>query len=98
LGDRLVRPHDLHLHPGEPEIGDVVGAVQRITRIGFEMRLEILVDGTPVTVTTTRNAFLALGIEVGSTVIVRADPEGAVRVGTGDDPAVRADVLEKESV
>jgi sulfate transport system ATP-binding protein len=76
LGDRLVRPHDLHLHAGPPEPGDVTGTVTRITRIGFEMRLEILVDGTPVTVTTTRNAFLGLGIETGSTVVVRADPDG----------------------
>ena len=41
------------------------------------MRLEIQVDGPPVTVTTTRNAFLALGIDIGSPVIVRADPDGA---------------------
>ncbi|GAA0952287.1 sulfate/molybdate ABC transporter ATP-binding protein [Virgisporangium aurantiacum] len=82
LGDQLVRPHDLHLHGGDPEPGDVTGTVTRITRIGFEMRLEVLVDGGPVTVTTTRNAFLGLGLEVGSTVVVRADPDAST-VGAG---------------
>ena len=41
LGDRLVRPHDLQLHTGPAEPGDVTGRITRITRIGFEMRVEV---------------------------------------------------------
>jgi hypothetical protein len=46
------------------------------------MRLEVDVDGTPVIVTTTRNAFLALGVEVGSAVVVRADPDASTHLST----------------
>ena len=82
LGGRLVRPHDLHLHAGPAGRDDATGTVTRITRIGFEMRLEVEVDGAPVVVTTTRNAFLALGVGLGSTVVVRADPDASTRLSS----------------
>jgi sulfate transport system ATP-binding protein len=75
LGDRLVRPHDLQIQTGSGDPEAVAGRVTRITRIGFEIRLEITTTDQIVTVTLTRNEFLSLGIEVGSTVGVRVAPE-----------------------
>ena len=71
LGDRLVRPHDLQVHIGPASSGDVTGRITRITRIGFEMRIEVSTDDQVVTVTLPRNEFLALGVEPGSSVQVR---------------------------
>src|SRR4051812_41829309 len=70
LGDRLVRPHDVHIHTGAADPGDVTGRIVRITRIGFEIRVEAAVGEQVVTVTLNRNEFLSLGVEVGSTVHV----------------------------
>jgi len=68
LGDQLIRPHDLRLYAGPAEPGDVTGRVTRITRIGFEMRVEVATDDQVVTVTLPRSEFLTEGIEAGSTV------------------------------
>ncbi|MBB5868825.1 sulfate transport system ATP-binding protein [Allocatelliglobosispora scoriae] len=75
LGDRLVRPHDLHIHTGAATADDVTGRVTRITRIGFEIRVEVAAADQIVTVTLTRNEFLSLGITTGATVQVRVAPE-----------------------
>jgi sulfate/thiosulfate transport system ATP-binding protein len=83
LGGRLVRPHDLLVHNGPAEPGDVTGRIARITRIGFEIRIEITTDTGPVVVTATRNQFTSLGLEVGSTVLVRVAP--GVDAGTFAD-------------
>ncbi|MBV1853675.1 sulfate/molybdate ABC transporter ATP-binding protein [Catellatospora tritici] len=80
LGDRLVRPHDLQLLTDSTDPGAVSGRVKRITRIGFEIRVEVAVGEQDVTVTLTRNEFLALDLQVGSEVQVRVAPEvGAVQ-------------------
>ncbi|MEU7820828.1 sulfate ABC transporter ATP-binding protein [Catellatospora sp. NPDC049133] len=75
LGDRLVRPHDLQLLTGGGEPDAVAGRITRITRVGFEIRVEVAVAGQPVIVTLTRNEFLSLGLQVGSEVQVRVAPE-----------------------
>ncbi|MFC7241685.1 sulfate/molybdate ABC transporter ATP-binding protein [Catellatospora aurea] len=75
LGDRLVRPHDLQLLTGGGEPDAVAGRITRITRVGFEIRVEVAVAGQPVIVTLTRNEFLSLGVELGSEVQVRIAPE-----------------------
>jgi sulfate transport system ATP-binding protein len=71
LGDHLVRPHDLNLRTGPATPGDATGSITRVTRIGFEIRVEVAVGDQLVTVTLPRNEYLALGVEVGSTVHVR---------------------------
>ena len=58
-------------HRRRPSRGDVTGRITRITRIGFEMRVEVTTDDQVVTVTLTRNEFLALDAELGSAVQVR---------------------------
>jgi sulfate/thiosulfate transport system ATP-binding protein len=75
FGDHLVRPHDLQIHTHAAGPGDITGRVARITRVGFEIRVEVAVEnGQPVTVTLTRNEFLALGITVDATVQLRVAP------------------------
>ncbi|KPM52454.1 sulfate ABC transporter ATP-binding protein [Frankia sp. CcI49] len=78
LGDRLVRPHDLQLHTGDPAAGDIGGQIARVNRIGFEIRVDVATTGQPsqdVVVTLTRNEFRALGLEVGAAVNIRLAPE-----------------------
>ncbi|WP_020523971.1 sulfate/molybdate ABC transporter ATP-binding protein [Catelliglobosispora koreensis] len=75
LGDRLVRPHDLHLQVGERDAEAVSGRVTRVTRIGFEIRVEVSTGDQVVTVTLNRNEFLSLGIGTGAEVQVRVAPD-----------------------
>jgi sulfate transport system ATP-binding protein len=94
IGDRLVRPHDVRIlrdEDGEPS--DVTGRISRITRVGFEIRVEIATatDDQPVTATLTRNEFLALNLEVGSPVRLRVPPETRTGATTpGPSAALRA--------
>jgi sulfate transport system ATP-binding protein len=81
LGGRLVRPHDLVVQrprfatsTGPADAGDVTGRISRITRIGFEVRIEIATADGTVTATATRNQFAGLDVKVGSTVLVGVAP------------------------
>ncbi|HEX5944708.1 MAG TPA: sulfate ABC transporter ATP-binding protein [Acidimicrobiales bacterium] len=79
LGPDLVRPHDLSLHAVATD-GAVAGAVSRVVRVGFEVRVEVRIEGLvevpapdqTVLVTLTRTQFHALGVAVGDAVWVRA--------------------------
>jgi sulfate transport system ATP-binding protein len=77
LGDRLVRPHDLVIHADDPLAGPdaVTGRVTRITRIGFEIRVEVTADDQVIVVTLTRTRFRSLDLQEGSTVQVALAPE-----------------------
>jgi sulfate transport system ATP-binding protein len=74
LGDHLVRPHDLELTT-EPTEGAVGGTIDRIVRVGFEVRVEVRpdggVEGQRVLVTKTRPELRGLGVEDGGRVFVR---------------------------
>ena len=52
----------------------------RVVRLGFELRVELLVDGSDVWVQTTKDTADRLGIDAGSTIHVRASAE-AIRPG-----------------
>jgi sulfate transport system ATP-binding protein len=80
LGDQLVRPHDLDIRPGDPDPDAITGRVTRITRIGFEIRVEVTTEDQVVVVTLTRTRFLALGVQEGSTVHVALAPEALAAV------------------
>ncbi|MEV6816146.1 sulfate ABC transporter ATP-binding protein [Micromonospora sp. NPDC051296] len=83
LGDQLVRPHDLQISTDGGDTAGVVGRVSRITRIGFEIRVEVTTaGGQPVTVTLTRNEFLTLGLQVDSAVRVRLAPNSPTTTAT----------------
>ena len=80
LGGRLVRPHDIEVTTRPGIVGGTRGRVERVTRIGFEVRLvvRLLDDGQPsrqdqvevaVTRATQRRLGLTDGVEVWLAVI-----------------------------
>src|SRR5215213_8426058 len=73
----LVRPHDIELI-GEPTPGAVEATVIRVVRLGFEVRVELVADGSEVWVQVTRELESRLGIESGSKVYLRPS-EHAIR-------------------
>jgi sulfate transport system ATP-binding protein len=81
LRGRLVRPHDLELGSTEPGPGSLPARVARITRVGFEVRVDVQVDGDArqTLVTLTRTAFNALHLHEGDRCWVRPT-EGAPTV------------------
>ena len=92
LDGRLVRPHDVDVRPatGQGAAGSVAGVVQRITRIGFEVRIDVQPEGGAPTVqaTMTRTQSRALGIEEGQRVWLLArngdlPTNGEALVGVG---------------
>jgi sulfate transport system ATP-binding protein len=89
LGDHLVRPHDLHLH-NAPVDGGTQGTVARVTRVGFEVRADIDVDGQNVLVTATRTEFNGLQLQPGHAAWV-VPAAGAPSVKVSGSPAAVAD-------
>jgi sulfate transport system ATP-binding protein len=77
LNGRLVRPHDLELLASAAP-GAVEASVVRVVRLGFEVRVELLVNGSDVWVQVTRDSSERLELRSGSTVYVRAS-EAAIR-------------------
>ncbi|HLT62397.1 MAG TPA: TOBE-like domain-containing protein [Microlunatus sp.] len=98
LGDRLVRPHDLAVST-TPVPDASPGRVERYSRVGFEVRLEVTLRDTPgsdrVAVTLTRAEATALGLEPGTAVWLRHTPGApsiAVPGGTGTAAPAAAEV------
>jgi len=78
LSGRLVRPHDLELFT-EPTPGTVAATVVRVTRLGFEVRVDLDVDGDEVWAQVTRGTAEQFGLAGGGTIhIRRADDRAAV--------------------
>ncbi|MBL8779206.1 MAG: sulfate ABC transporter ATP-binding protein [Acidimicrobiales bacterium] len=73
FGTDLVRPHDLEIRRELVE-GAVEGEIKRLARVGFEVRVEIAVNGDTVLGTLTRTQVHRLGLEVGASVWVRVEP------------------------
>jgi len=71
LNGRLVRPHDIELL-GAPVNGSTEASVVRVVRLGFEVRVELMVNGSDVWVQVTRETADRLGLAADSTVHVRA--------------------------
>jgi len=85
LGGRLIRPHDIDLALAPTYAGGIEGTVARVLRIGFEVRVTVLLDnGEEVIVVLTRTHARSLGVEVGRHVWLTA-ADGATTV-----PAMRA--------
>ncbi len=71
LDGTLVRPHDLELFP-HPEPDAVPATVQRVLRLGFEVRVDLLTaKGEPVWVQVTRGECDRLGVEPDTTYYLR---------------------------
>jgi sulfate transport system ATP-binding protein len=62
LDGHLVRPHDLTLHHDDPGGGARRAKVTRLTRVGFEVRVDLDVAGHPCLVTMTRTEWQSLAL------------------------------------
>ena len=80
VGGRLVRPHDLVLS-AEPVDGAVAAVVERVVRLGFEVRVDATVDGQPIWAQLTRYRSQLLDLRPGDTVFVRVLEPAASPVG-----------------
>jgi sulfate transport system ATP-binding protein len=70
IGDRFVRPHDLEISL-DPVVGGVETMVDRITRFGFDVRVELMpADGDQLLVQLTRDRLDELELERGQIVWV----------------------------
>jgi len=72
LGGELVRPHDLEVLV-QPAQDTVPATVLRVVRLGFEVRVEVLLDGVETWAQVTRTTAARLGLQSGSTVYVRPE-------------------------
>jgi sulfate transport system ATP-binding protein len=70
LGGELVRPHDLELSV-EPRAETVKALVTRVTRLGFEVRVDLEVGGEELWAQVTRGSSEQLGLVEGQTLFVR---------------------------
>ena len=70
LRGELVRPHDLELF-ADPGHETVPARVDRVTRLGFEVRVDLTIDDREVWAQVTRGTAEQLGIAEGRTVHVR---------------------------
>jgi len=86
LGDRWVRPHDLEV-VGVPVPDGVEAQIERITRYGFDARIELVsADGDPLLVQLTRELLEQLELERGQIVWVVAQRDRTF-AGSGYGPA-----------
>jgi sulfate/thiosulfate transport system ATP-binding protein len=76
LGDTLVRPHDLRIL-GEPRDGALEAQVARVVHLGFEVRVELELDGgEPLTAQLTRDEAAELELRGGDIVWVQRPGAG----------------------
>jgi sulfate transport system ATP-binding protein len=78
VGGALVRPHDVELLT-DPEPGTVAATVQRVVRLGFEVRVDLLVEDEPTWVQITREQARRLAIRPGDRVHLRTESAGVAR-------------------
>jgi sulfate transport system ATP-binding protein len=82
LGDTLVRPHDLRVH-SEPRDGALEAQVARVVHLGFEVRVELELDGgEPLSVQLTRDEAAELELRGGDIVWVARPGLGATSAET----------------
>ena len=82
LGDTLVRPHDLRVDT-EPLDGALEAQVARVVHLGFEVRVELELDGgEPLSVQLTRDEAAELELRAGDIVWVRRPGAGETSAQT----------------
>jgi sulfate/thiosulfate transport system ATP-binding protein len=75
VGDDLVRPHDIEILL-EPEESSQEGQIERVAHLGFEVRVELVLDdGRRLSVQTTRQDAEERELEEGQIVYLRPDRE-----------------------
>jgi sulfate/thiosulfate transport system ATP-binding protein len=70
FGDRLVRPHDLDL-TSEPADGSLPATIVKVTKLGFQTRVDLDAAGTPVYAQLAREATDRIDLEPGTQVHIR---------------------------
>ena len=83
VGGRLVRPHDLELSD-QPLDGGIAATVERVVRLGFEVRVDLAIDGEQAWAQVTRGTAEQFGVAPGAQVWVKAAGPG-VHVAAGRD-------------
>jgi sulfate transport system ATP-binding protein len=73
IGGSLVRPHDIEIST-EPVEGGTAATVSRVVRLGFEVRVELKVEGRDAWVQVTRGFADQLALKSGDVVNVRPNP------------------------
>jgi sulfate transport system ATP-binding protein len=76
LSGALVRPHDLTI-TDKSDAGHARATVVRVLRLGFEVRVELLVDGQDVWAQITRGDADRLDLQPGQTVYVQPSQRAA---------------------
>jgi sulfate/thiosulfate transport system ATP-binding protein len=81
LGHRLVRPHDIEVlsSPGE---ASVAATVQRLQRVGYQVRAELAAEGGSTTVHLTLDQAQDLNLRDGSEVWLRPTEAAATLIST----------------
>jgi len=86
LGTELVRPHDIEVLSHDPGEGFYAGTVSRSTRVGFEVRSDVVIQSPEFTGTVqfvaTRAEARSLKLDSGAQVWLRKSP-GATSVVAG---------------
>jgi sulfate transport system ATP-binding protein len=80
LDGQLVRPHDIELS-GDPVPSSVPATVTRVVRLGFEVRVELVIDQQEAYAQVTRRAAVELALSAGSVVHVRRSPDARALAG-----------------
>ena len=75
VGGVLVRPHDVEVLTS-PEPDTLAATVARVVRLGFEVRIDLLVNGEPTWAQMTREQARRLGIRPGDNVYLRTAAAG----------------------
>ncbi len=70
VAGRQVRPHDLELSD-QPLEGGVQATVERVVRLGFEVRADLLIDGEPAWAQLTRGSVEQFSVVPGAQVWVK---------------------------
>jgi sulfate transport system ATP-binding protein len=70
VGGALVRPHDVEVLTS-PEPGTVAAIVQRVVRLGFEVRIDLVLDDEPTWAQITREQARRLAVRPGDIVYLR---------------------------
>jgi sulfate transport system ATP-binding protein len=73
INGQLVRPHDIELSDS-PQPDSTPALVTRVVRLGFEVRVEMLLDGRNIWAQATRGVADHLGVKPGDTINVRPTP------------------------
>jgi sulfate transport system ATP-binding protein len=86
LGEHFVRPHDMDVL-AQPAEGTVEAQVERIVKLGFEIRVELaLVDGEEIWAQLTREEAEALELAVNQIVYVKPQQTRVFRGSNGSAP------------